>query len=164
MASSLSRMPAVSLRRTTLPSSTMRSLSTSRVVPGMSVTMARSALNSAFISEDLPTFGRPHSTTDAPSRSIRARLGSARFASSPASASNSTRASAPTTASSTSSGKSTAACMRLKSSVSFSTAPVTKPVTPPLICLSAARRAASPCAPISCITASAPLRSMRPFS
>ena len=157
-------MPAVSLRRTTLPPSVKRSLSTSRVVPGTSVTMARSALKSAFIKEDLPTFGRPHNTTDAPSRSMRARLGSARLSMRAAISSSSSRACAPTAASSTSSGKSTAACMRLSMSVSLPTTSPTKLATPPRICRSAALRAASPCAPMICITASAPLRSTRPFS
>ena len=72
MGSSVSRWPAVSESSATTPPMLIRSVSTSRVVPGMSVTMARSWFSSAFISEDLPTLGRPASTMDAPSRSIRA--------------------------------------------------------------------------------------------
>ena len=39
----------------------------SRVVPGIEVTMARVSLRSAFISEDLPTFGLPMIATLRPS-------------------------------------------------------------------------------------------------
>ena len=41
---------------------------TSRVVPGISVTMARSSRRSALRRLDFPTFGRPAMTTRAPSR------------------------------------------------------------------------------------------------
>ena len=41
----------------------------SRVVPGISVTIARSVPSSALKSDDLPAFGRPAITSKAPSRS-----------------------------------------------------------------------------------------------
>ena len=43
----------------------------SRVVPGISVTIARVSLRSAFISEDLPTLGLPIIAMLSPSLSIR---------------------------------------------------------------------------------------------
>src|SRR2546427_367652 len=47
------------------------SSSTSRVVPGTGVTMARSDFSRAFNRLDLPTFGRPIIAAVTPSRSIR---------------------------------------------------------------------------------------------
>ena len=47
----------------------MRSRSTSRVVPGISVTIAASCPASAFRRLDFPAFGRPAITTCSPSRS-----------------------------------------------------------------------------------------------
>ncbi len=41
----------------------------SRVVPAISVTIARSLPSSALKSDDFPAFGRPASTVSAPSRS-----------------------------------------------------------------------------------------------
>ena len=68
MGSSVSRRPAVSMRRrVTLPSST-RSSTVSLVVPGISVTMARSYPASAFNREDLPALGRPTMAQGIPSR------------------------------------------------------------------------------------------------
>ena len=57
--SSVSRRPAVSDSSAAMPAMRTRSVSTSRVVPGTGVTMARSCSSSAFISDDLPTFGFP---------------------------------------------------------------------------------------------------------
>jgi hypothetical protein len=48
-----------------------RSVTRSRVVPGTSVTIARSAPSSALKRLDLPVFGRPAITTCAPSRMMR---------------------------------------------------------------------------------------------
>ena len=69
--SCVSRRPAVSERFTRSPRSRMDSVSTSRVVPGRSVTIARSSRSSALSSEDLPTFGRPAMTTLRPSCATR---------------------------------------------------------------------------------------------
>src|SRR5690348_7473367 len=62
-----SRKPAVSARVNSTPSSTIDSRSTSRVVPGISVTIARSLPASAFRRLDLPTLGSPTITARMPS-------------------------------------------------------------------------------------------------
>ncbi len=49
----------------------MYSSMTSRVVPGISVTIALDSRNKAFINEDLPTFGFPIITVFKPSLIIR---------------------------------------------------------------------------------------------
>ncbi len=63
----VSRMPAVSMKRNFTPSSTMVSSITSRVVPAISVTMARSSLSKALSKVDLPTLGEPMMATGRPS-------------------------------------------------------------------------------------------------
>ena len=68
-----SRRPAVSTRPTDRPRMSARSVSRSRVVPGMAVTIARLALSSALNRLDLPTFGVPTIATCAPSRINRPR-------------------------------------------------------------------------------------------
>ncbi len=163
MGSLVSRWPAVSESSATTPPRLIRSVSTSRVVPGMAVTMARSWFKSAFISEDLPTLGRPASTMDAPSRSTRAPRSSHLARSSERMARRSETTCSDAASSSTSSGKSVEASSSASTPVSFSDTPFTKADTPPSSCRTEARAAASPWAPISCITASARLRSMRPF-
>ena len=57
--SSVARMPAVSMSRSRTPPQSTDSSTVSRVVPGMSVTMARSYPARALSSEDLPALGRP---------------------------------------------------------------------------------------------------------
>lgn len=57
--SSVSCRPAVSMRRSSTPPTVAFSSTVSRVVPAMSVTMARSKPTSAFKSELLPAFGAP---------------------------------------------------------------------------------------------------------
>ena len=76
----VSRAPAVSTSVSARPSMSTRSVTRSRVVPGTSVTMARSAPTSALNRLDLPTLGRPAITTVAPSRikRPRARVGEQR--------------------------------------------------------------------------------------
>ncbi len=54
-----------------MPPMSTRSVSTSRVVPGTAVTIARAAPASALNKLDLPAFGRPTMTTSRPSRSTR---------------------------------------------------------------------------------------------
>ena len=63
-------MPAVSRILSGTPAMFRYSSSTSRVVPGTSVTIARSCLSSAFKSDDLPTFGLPTMAVAKPSRRI----------------------------------------------------------------------------------------------
>ena len=57
--SSVSRIPAVSISRSRVEPTMTDSSTVSRVVPGMSVTMARSKPASALSRLDFPTFGRP---------------------------------------------------------------------------------------------------------
>lgn len=68
MGSSVVRIPAVSMKRKVWPSMSMVSSIVSRVVPGMSLTMARSVSSNVLSSRDLPTFGRPIMATGMPSR------------------------------------------------------------------------------------------------
>ena len=67
--SSVFRRPAVSMSRRGTPPSSHRSSTVSRVVPGMSVTMARSQPSIALSREDLPALGRPTIAQGTPSRS-----------------------------------------------------------------------------------------------
>ncbi len=53
------RSPAVSTRRSSRPCHSSDVSMASRVVPGISLTMARSSPSSWFSSDDLPTLGRP---------------------------------------------------------------------------------------------------------
>ena len=73
-ASCPARRPAVSTICTGTPSIWIVSLTRSRVVPGMEVTMASSAPASALSNELLPTLGWPASTTRRPSRKIIAAI------------------------------------------------------------------------------------------
>mmetsp|Transcript_27156 Transcript_27156/g.69106 ORF Transcript_27156/g.69106 Transcript_27156/m.69106 type:complete len:341 (-) Transcript_27156:637-1659(-) len=67
--STLSRIPAVSSSVSGTPPTTSPASSTSRVVPAMSVTIARSVRVHALSRLDLPTFGRPTMATCSPWRS-----------------------------------------------------------------------------------------------
>jgi hypothetical protein len=62
MPSSMARMPAVSTMFSGMPSTWIVSLTLSRVVPAIGVTMATSEPASAFSSDDLPTVGWPSSS------------------------------------------------------------------------------------------------------
>ena len=73
MTSDVPRKPAVSTRVTFRPSRSIVSVTRSRVVPGMSVTMARDAPASALNKLDFPTFGRPTIAICKPSRTSRPR-------------------------------------------------------------------------------------------
>ena len=57
--SSVSRIPAVSIKFKLIPLYWIVPSTMSLVVPEISVTMALSSSNKAFKSEDFPTFGRP---------------------------------------------------------------------------------------------------------
>ena len=65
--SSVERMPAVSRNRKRMPPMLARSSITSRVVPAISETIARSSLSRRFSSVDFPTFGAPAIATATPS-------------------------------------------------------------------------------------------------
>ena len=71
MASVDARIPAVSVNRTGTPLMSIHSVSVSLVVPGISVTMARSCPSKLLNRLDLPTFGRPTKATLIPSRRSR---------------------------------------------------------------------------------------------
>ena len=68
-----SRRPAVSARIRGTPSRSTLSSSTSRVVPGRLVTMARSSASRAFSRLDLPAFTRPTRAARTPSFTTRLR-------------------------------------------------------------------------------------------
>ena len=66
--SPVSRKPAVSVKVIGKPFKLIFSCSTSRVVPAISVTIARSLPANVFNSDDLPALGLPAITTCKPSR------------------------------------------------------------------------------------------------
>ena len=68
--SSVSRIPAVSMRLIATPSFSILSSRLSRVVPAMSVTIALSLPQSALSKDDLPTLATPTIATSMPSRTI----------------------------------------------------------------------------------------------
>ena len=100
-------MPAVSESRRQTSPSWISSLTTSRVVPGIWVTMELSNPHSRFIKVDLPTLGLPAITVSTPRRTIRPRSNPfiSRSISSPAACRRGSRAAASTSGIS-SSGKS----------------------------------------------------------
>ncbi|MEA3219889.1 MAG: hypothetical protein OZX49_00985 [Immundisolibacter sp.] len=160
----LSRRPAVSTRCSGRPSMARYSRSTSRVVPGMAVTMAASRSARAFSRLDLPTLGAPASTTLMPSRSrrpssarpTRARSSSARRAASVARRPSASR-------SSSSSGKSSPASICTRSSISRSDSALICRENSPSRLRRAARAAAVLAASIRSATASACARSSLSF-
>ena len=80
--STASRRPAVSTSSRGIPSSEMRSVTRSRVVPGVAVTMARSRSTSRLKSELLPALGRPTIASVSPSCTMRPRANEASSAAS----------------------------------------------------------------------------------
>lgn len=66
IASVVSRMPAVSIKRNVIPSRFIVSSITSRVVPWISLTMARSSFSKAFNNVDFPAFVSPTIATGTP--------------------------------------------------------------------------------------------------
>ena len=110
-ASPVSRSPAVSVSSTRTPPICTASVSVSRVVPGISVTIARSPPSSAFSRLLLPAFGLPQSTTRKPSSSMRPARASQAAASFAAIALQAAVTSRAVCVSSTSSGKSIAAAI-----------------------------------------------------
>ena len=68
---SVSRRPAVSIRRRETPDMRTASSMVSRVVPGTSVTIARSSCRRAFSRDDFPAFGLPIIAVRSPSLIIR---------------------------------------------------------------------------------------------
>ncbi len=64
--SSVSRKPAVSIRRNLIPPNTHESSKLSRVVPAISETIARSSFNKAFSKVDFPALGLPTITVATP--------------------------------------------------------------------------------------------------
>ncbi len=116
IASPPSRRPAVSTRVSSTPSRRTVSRKVSRVVPAMSVTMARSLPASALSSELLPAFGGPTSTACRPSRRRRPRsASSSSCARSACACARPARTWSPPSVSSDSSAKSIAASVWMRS-------------------------------------------------
>ena len=80
--SSASRRPAVSTSSRGMPSREIRSVTRSRVVPGVAVTMARSRSTRRLKSELLPALGRPTMASVSPSWTMRPRANEASSAAS----------------------------------------------------------------------------------
>lgn len=66
MGSSVWRIPAVSMNRNVVPWMSIVSSTVSRVVPGISLTIALSVCSNVLSRRDLPTFGRPTMATGMP--------------------------------------------------------------------------------------------------
>ena len=163
--SSLSRRPAVSTSRNGKPSIAAYASIASRVVPGTSVTIARSRPSRALNSDDLPALGGPAMTSSAPSRN-RSPSGAVR--SSSATRSRATRHAAVTrsgrTGPSSSSGKSISYAINPSSSrISLRNAS-SRRERPRSSCCSARRRCAGAPASIKSAVASACSRSIFPFN
>ncbi|GMU73122.1 MAG: hypothetical protein AMXMBFR42_25770 [Burkholderiales bacterium] len=162
--SAASRRPAVSITVSGMPPSSIARSTVSRVVPGISVTIATSSRARAFMRLDLPTLGRPTSTSASPSASrapVAARATSA-------SRSARTAASLPTASearrnSMSSSGKSSVASVKARSSVTRSTIARTSRENSPARLRAAARAAVALAASIRSATLSACARSSLPL-
>ena len=150
----------MSITCTGTPSIWIVSLTLSRVVPAIGVTIASSAPASALSSELLPTLGWPAITTLMPSRSSapwRARSSTAATLS--LMAFRRPRALAFSRKSISSSGKSSVASTSMRSATSWSRRPLTSAEKAPLSERPAERAAASVLASIRSLTASACARS-----
>ena len=119
--SDVSRSPAVSCTSNGMPAMTTCSRTTSRVVPGTSVTMAESVRAKRLSRLDFPTFGAPAITSFTPLRRTAPRRDSARVdAMAARNAASRAAVSVVPMRSSSSSGKSMAASMNARSSTSAS--------------------------------------------
>ena len=163
IASASRRNPAVSTSTSGTPSICTGSRNASRVVPGSGATIARSSPARRLSRLDLPTFGRPASTTCTP---VRSRLPCRLFASTASSASRTrarrAAASCACSGSTSSSGKSSIASIRARSSVSCATSAITAAENSPASERSAERAASRVVASIRSATASACARSSLP--
>ena len=158
-----SRRPAVSTSVNSMPSIRTTSCSRSRVVPAMSVTIARSLPASALSSELLPALGGPTITACRPSRRRRPRSAARSKSSSAAPRlSKRTRNAAPPSVSSDSSAKSIAASTWTRIASRSSAIASTRRENSPSSARRAARAARASPAAIRSATASAWTRSRRP--
>src|SRR5690348_1640044 len=159
-----SRKPAVSARVKSTPYSTIDSRSTSRVVPGMSVTIARSLPASAFSRLDLPTLGSPTITACMPSVRRAPRRAASSKACKPCVASSNNRSITGFEAlSAASSEKSIAASISTRRRTIRFASTSARRENSPSSDRKAARACASERAAIRSATASAWLRSSLPF-
>ena len=164
IASPPSRRPAVSTRFSSTPSTRTVSCSRSRVVPAMSVTIARSLPANALSSELLPALGGPTITACRPSRSRRPRrAASSKPARSEDSVSSPALTSLPPRVSIGSSEKSIIASTWTRRASIASAIASTRIENPPSSARRAARAARRSPAAIRSATASAWARSRRPL-
>ena len=162
--SGLSRSPAVSMIFTGRPSRSMWRSTTSRVVPGRSLTIAASSCASRLRRLDLPAFTWPSSSTDTPSRKITpCSVFSIRESSFSMSASTRPSTWPSLRKSISSSGKSIAASTYERRSNCNSTTSSTLRENSPRRERAAPRTAACDDASMRSATASACARSMRPL-
>ncbi len=157
------RRPAVSIRRNSTPPISIVSSITSRVVPCMSLTIARSSCSNRLSSVDLPTFVAPTIDTGMPSfraepvANVAARRVTTRCISS--ARSSSFRRDANSTSSSE---KSSSSSRSEASSSNCSRREFSRPEKSPRICRIATRWAARDDDAMTSATASASARSSRP--
>ena len=162
--SSDSRIPAVSTSRSGIPRRLMISSIVSRVVPAMSLTMARSKPSKRLSKLDLPTFGSPKITVRTPSRRTRPWSAVAsRESTTERTELIRPRSSAPVCGSMSSSGKSIHASRWARVSSSWSRAAVVRFPRVPSSWLRAARSESRVCAEIRSMTPSACVRSSFPL-
>ena len=157
------RIPAVSTSRTGTPLIATVSSIVSRVVPGVSETIARSSPSKALSSDDLPAFGGPTIATVSPSRTSRPRSPSQRSRSSAAARLATSDETRPGSGSATSSGKSIAAASSSSSVPTRARNAPTSAAKPPPRLASAARAAARVSASMTAATASAACSSILPL-
>ena len=161
--SSVARMPAVSSRVSGTPWITSSLSTRSRVVPGRSVTIARSMRLSRFSRLDLPTLGRPTMATRRPSRNSSPWRASATSCSSAAR----TASSSATTAAPSRGGRSSSKSTRASSSANWSSKRSRRPpmrcCRPPSMPAMASWAARRLRAVIISLIASARVRSSRPL-
>ena len=157
------RMPAVSSSVTGTPATTTDASTTSRVVPAMSVTMALSERDHALSNELFPALGRPTIATETPVSRSRPRSAVFRTLCT-ASRSRDTRAETRVSSSgSSASSKSSRASSSAKSSTASRRARRTGPARPPRNADNAPSAAAAVRADTKPCTASACVKSRRPF-
>ena len=162
--SSVLRMPAVSMKRNSTPPMVIASSTVSRVVPGISLTIARSSWSRAFSKVLLPLLGAPTMATGTPCRTAlpKRKLSISPVQISVMRSSSAIRSGRFANSTSSSLKSSSSSISAEKSMSSWRSASMRCP-KPPRSCCSARRCCAALWLAIRSATASAWLRSSLPF-
>mmetsp|Transcript_10210 Transcript_10210/g.42946 ORF Transcript_10210/g.42946 Transcript_10210/m.42946 type:complete len:214 (+) Transcript_10210:3164-3805(+) len=156
-------MPAVSRSVTGTPATVIEASTTSRVVPATSVTIALSDLDHALSNELFPAFGLPTRATTMPVSLKRHRSAVSNTAETASCNRRVRAATVDSSSGSSSSSKSNRASSSARSSTASARAFFTGPASPPLSAANAPSAAALVRALTKPCTASACVRSRRPF-